>query len=294
MRIFQVDAFADRSFRGNPAGVCLLDEARPDEWCQAVAAEMNLPETAFVARGEDRFPLRWFTPTVEVALCGHATLASAHVLWEAGEVEAGDHIVFDTLSGPLDARRIDDVIMLDFPADPPFGGAPGTATEGPRAAPTSRRADDDAEPGGGGGDGPLLDLPAVVDALGTEAVWWGRSRLFGVVEVASEDAVRGLAPDLRAVGRASAVGVVVTARADPGQAYDVVSRVFAPSLGIDEDPVTGSAHCVIGPLWSGRLGRAELVGYQASARGGFVRIRCRGDRVELGGGAVTFLRGTID
>jgi PhzF family phenazine biosynthesis protein len=266
--LFQVDAFTTEPFVGNPAAVCLLEEQDADPgWMQRVAAEMNLSETAFLRPGPEpgSYGLRWFTPTVEVELCGHATLASAHVLWTEGRVEAGRPIRFDTASGDLAARAAGDgTIWLDLPATP--------------AEP--------AEPPDG-----------LLEALGGGPVRWvGRGRFDYLVELADETAVRGLAPDLRRLGRLSSLGVIVTAKADgaagPGSC-DFVSRYFAPAAGIDEDPVTGAAHCTLGPFWAARLGRDELTGFQASARGGLVQVRPEGDRVRLGGRAVTVLRGRL-
>jgi PhzF family phenazine biosynthesis protein len=264
--LFQVDAFSAEPFAGNPAAVCLLEEDADPGWMQRVAAEMNLSETAFLrpGAGPGTYGLRWFTPTVEVGLCGHATLASAHVLWTEGRVPAGRQIRFDTASGPLAARPgADGAIWLDFPATP-------------------------AEP---------VDPPAgLVEALGAGAPRWvGRGRFDYLVELADEAAVRDLAPDLRRLGRLEpgTAGVIVTAPAAGPGGYDFVSRYFAPAAGIDEDPVTGSAHCTLGPFWAGRLGRGELTGFQASARGGLVQVRPEGDRVRLGGRAVTVLRGQL-
>ena len=227
---------------------------------RSVAAEMNLAETAFLVRRDDAFELRWFTPAVEVDLCGHATLASAHVLWQDGHLAPDAEARFDTRSGRLTARRAGDWIEMDFPAEP---------------------AEPDPAP------------PGLLDALGVTAMWTGhRPRLgYRLVEVADEAAVRRAAPDLRALARA-ARGVIVTARASSGVA-DFVSRFFAPAMGVDEDPVTGSAHCVLAPYWAGQFGRSELTGYQASARGGVVRVRAAGDRVILGGQAVTVMRGEL-
>ena len=263
-QIYQVDAFTDRPFAGNPAGVCPLP--LPDfpaaDWMQAVAAEMNVAETAFLVRRRDGsgFDLRWFTPTVEVELCGHATLASAHLLWEAGLVAAGEAIRFHTLSGVLGATRDGEWIELDFPAEP---------------------ASVLAEP-----------PPGLAEMLGAPPVWIGANRFDLVVELADEASVRALAPDIRRLGTLPYRGILVTARAAaPG--YDVVSRFFAPATGIDEDPVTGSAHSCIGPYWCDRLGKNPLLAYQASARGGRVRVELAGDRVHLGGQAVTVLRGEL-
>jgi predicted PhzF superfamily epimerase YddE/YHI9 len=249
-----VDAFTDTPFRGNPAAVCLLERAADDRWMQQVATEMNLSETAFVVpRSDGDHDLRWFTPAVEVALCGHATLASAHVLGGAAR--------FHTASGVLTCTTTaDGWIELDFPALPP-----------------SPRSYDDA----------------LARALGTSEIYTvGQSRFDLLVEVGSAAEVRGLRPDVRALGALEARGIIVTAPSDR-DGIDFVSRFFAPAAGVDEDPVTGSAHCVLAPFWGERLGRAELVGEQASARGGIVRMRLDGDRVALGGQAVTIWEGTL-
>jgi PhzF family phenazine biosynthesis protein len=262
LRIIQIDAFTPRPYAGNPAAVCLLDPPRDAAWLQAVAAEMNLAETAFLWRRDDGFALRWFTPTVEVPLCGHATLASAHALWETATLAAGAVARFHTASGELRAWRDGEWIGLDFPARPPSGAA----------------------------------VPAAVcAALGAEAVATATTQTCHVVELASEAAVRALAPDMRALAAASpAVGVTVTARAG-APPYDIVSRFFAPAHGIDEDPVTGSAHCALGSYWAPRLGKRELLAYQASRRGGTVRVVVEPTpgRVHLFGQAVTVLRGEL-
>jgi len=257
--LLQVDAFTDTPFAGNPAAVCLLDAPREDGWLQAVGAEMNLPETAFVRPLADGFELRWFTPSVEVALCGHATLAAAHVLWETKRLAPDAVARFHTKSGVLTAARRAGWIELDFPAEP------AGAEEAPAA---------------------------LTGSLGAAAKWTGRNRFDWLVEVESAAVVRGLAPDLARLATVQTRGVIVTALADDGRA-DFVSRFFAPRAGIPEDPVTGSAHCCLGPYWAPRLGRAELMGYQASPRGGLVRVRLAGDRVILGGHAVTVLRGEL-
>lgn len=258
--VVQVDAFADRPFAGNPAAVCVLERPADEGWMQSVAMEMNLSETAFLHPGGDGWRLRWFTPAVEVDLCGHATLASAHVLWEDGHVAADAEARFHTRSGALTCRKDGGWIWMDFPAKP-------------------------AEP--------VDAFPELIAALGVEAVHVARSHFDYLVEVASEDAVRAARPDLTRLREVETRGVIVTARAAEGAAYDFVSRFFAPAVGVDEDPVTGSAHCVLAPYWSDRLGRAELTGFQASRRGGVVRVRHAGDRVHLGGQAVTVLRGTL-
>ena len=260
-RIFQVDAFTDVPYRGNPAGVCLLSRAKDDGWMQAVAREMNMAETAFLLKdGGNSFRLRWFTPTVEVELCGHATLASAHVLWEEGFVKGEEAIFFNTLSGELMAERAGDWIELDFPAEP-------AAEE--------------------------LPVPrALSEALGVELERVHRNRFDFLVEVESERVLRSLEPDMKLLRAQPVRGVIVTSRTDVAR-YDFVSRFFAPAAGVDEDHVTGSAHCCLGPYWAERLGKSELLAYQASPRGGEVRVKVLGERVLLGGQAVTILRGEL-
>jgi PhzF family phenazine biosynthesis protein len=259
LAIAQVDAFADRPFRGNPAAVCVLPAPREEAWMRDVAREMNLSETAFLHPENEGYRLRWFTPAVEVDLCGHATLASAHVLWEDGVLPRDRQARFHTKSGLLTADRHGDWIELDFPATAPA----------PAPAP-----------------------PGLAAALRVGTRWVGRSKFDYLVEVDSEDAVRGLKPDLAALERIEARGVIVTSRASTA-GFDFVSRFFAPRSGVPEDPVTGSAHCALAPFWSERLGRTEMTAYQASPRGGVVRVRFAGDRVVLGGQAVTVLRGEI-
>jgi PhzF family phenazine biosynthesis protein len=259
VQVFQVDSFTDVPFAGNPAGVCLMEAPREPAWMQAVAREMNCSETAFVVPAGDCLDLRWFTPAVEVELCGHATLAAAHVLWTEGGRPAGRPARFATRSGVLVASRRGEAIELDFPAKP------------------------------------LRDEPApqgLADALGVEPLFSGMSHYDALVAVDSEDTVRRIAPDISRLRSLPVRGIIVTARSSDPR-FDFVSRFFAPAVGIDEDPVTGSAHCVLGPFWSDRLGRNELVGYQASARGGVVGVRVAGDRVILIGRAVTVLRGEV-
>jgi PhzF family phenazine biosynthesis protein len=258
-----VDAFAERAFSGNPAAVCLLERAREAAWMQSVAAEMNLSETAFVspraggAEG-DGFDLRWFTPTVEVELCGHATLASAHVLWESRRLDATATARFHTKSGVLLAARAGDGIQLDFPAKA------------------------------------VVEAPAprgLVEALGAAPVFVGSNKMDWLVEVESDEHLRSIAPDFEELKQVEARGVIVTA---PGSGrFDFASRFFAPRAGIREDPVTGSAHCALGPYWSAKLGRKELTGFQASRRGGVVRTTVTGERVLLSGSVVTVLRGEL-
>lgn len=256
--LFQVDAFTAVPFAGNPAAVCLLPAGgRSSLWRQQVAAEMNLSETAFLSPGGEGWQLSWFTPTVEVDLCGHATLASAHVLFSEGLAET--EVKFTTLSGVLTARRPGEWLELDFPAEAAW----------------------------------QQDIPAaIIEALGVEPLFTGRNRIDYLVEISSEQQLQGLQPDFRRLARLGERGVIVTARATrPG--YDFVSRFFGPGVGINEDPVTGSAHCCLGPYWQQKLGKNEFTAWQASARGGVVRVRVAGERVLLGGQAVTVLRGEL-
>jgi PhzF family phenazine biosynthesis protein len=259
IEIIQVDAFTDKPFAGNPAAVCVLAKLGEERWMQNVAREMNLSETAFLVRQGDGYNLRWFTPAVEVELCGHATLAGAHVLWEKRLLRADQPGRFYTKSGLLTAVRRGDWIELDFPAQPV---EPASPPEG-----LSR-------------------------ALGAEMTYIGRSQFDYLVELDSEETVRGLKPDLTLLRTFPVRGIIVTSRAAT-ESYDFVSRFFAPRSGVDEDPVTGSAHCSLGPFWSPRLGKTAFVARQVSARGGVVRVRIAGDRVILGGQAVTVLRGEL-
>lgn len=257
--IAQVDAFTAKPFAGNPAGVCLLTEEAHPDWMQDLAMEMNLPETAFLLQIEDGFQLRWFTPTVEVALCGHATLASAHLLWEVGSVAPERAIRFSTLSGDLWARRADGLIWLDMPAR--------VTEQAPAPA-------------------------AVLDALGAAPIWQGVAGHDIVVQLEGERAVRQLEPDMAVLRGAVDHGLIVTAAADtPG--LDFVSRYFAPGVGIDEDPVTGSAHCALGPYWVPRLAKSEFRARQVSRRGGEIAVRVLGERVQLGGEAATVFLGEL-
>jgi len=260
MRIFQIDAFTNEAFKGNPAGVCLLDgQERDAAWMQNVAAEMNVSETAFVGRDGEEWSLRWFTPTVEVALCGHATLATAHALLEEGNLTRGATARFHTMSGVLTATQTGDLIELDFPA---------------------KVAQPCAPPEG------------LIEGLGTQPVRVSRNEFDYLVEMASEEDIRSLMPDHVFLRRLGVRGVIVTSRAStPG--FDFISRFFAPGSGIDEDPVTGSAHCALAPYWAPRLGKTEFMAYQASPRGGVLRVTVAGDRVKLAGRAVTVLRGEL-
>jgi PhzF family phenazine biosynthesis protein len=257
--IVVVDAFTDRPFAGNPAAVCVLPEPADEAWMQQVAREMNLSETAFLVREADAFRLRWFTPAAEVALCGHATLASAHWLWESAAVATSEPIAFETRSGRLLAMRSGGWIALDFPAKP------ATAAEPPAA---------------------------LAHALGAPPVAFGVSQFDCIAELGSQEAVEELHPDIGALAALPYRGVIVTARATSA-GFDFVSRFFAPQVGVPEDPVTGSAHCVLGPHWRARLGKDDFLAYQASARGGVVKVGVRGDRVLLGGRAVTVWKGEL-
>jgi len=259
--IFQVDAFAEEPFKGNPAGVCLLPAPADASWMQNVAAEMNVAETAFPLAEGDGFRLRWFTPKVEVKLCGHATLATAHVLWETGILGSGREARFQTLSGLLTARRDGALIELDFPARPPLPKPPEWAD-------------------------------AVVGALGIKPVYIGMSAEDVLFEAADEDAVRSIKPDFATLRSLPARGVIVTSRSSDKR-FDFVSRFFAPAVGVDEDPVTGSSHTVLVPYWAKRLGRTSFTATQASARGGVLYLRLDGDRVRITGSAVTVIRGEI-
>lgn len=255
----QVDAFTATPFCGNPAAVCLLPAVRDAAWMQHVAAEMNLAETAFVLPQDDGFGLRWFTPTVEVDLCGHATLAAAHVLWETGKLGGHEQARFDTRSGVLTAARHGDWIELDFPATP---------------------------------DEPVESLPPdLAAALGDPPAYVGKSRFDYIVELDGEDRVRRLQPDFARLRELGGRGVIVTSRSAGSD--DFVSRFFAPAAGIDEDPVTGSAHCCLGPYWHRRLGKTSFLARQISARGGVLKVRLDGDRVKLEGQAVTTIRGAV-
>ena len=258
--VFQVDAFTKKPFAGNPAVVCLMPAPADEAWMRSVASEMNLSETAFLYKQDKGYNLRWFNPETEVDLCGHATLASAHVLWEMGEVPGDQKVRFYTRSGVLTASREGDWIELDFPAIP----------EEPVQTP--------------------IELEA---ALGVKPIYVGKSRFDYLVEVATEDEVRRTAPDFGLLARLPSRGVILTSLAASGR-FDFVSRFFAPAAGIDEDPVAGSAHCTLGPFWQSRLGKAEFLAYQASRRGGELKVRVGGDRVLLGGQAVTVLRGTLE
>jgi PhzF family phenazine biosynthesis protein len=258
--IFHVNAFTSKPFAGNPAAVCLLEREADAEWMQNVAAQMNLSETAFVSPEGDGFRLRWCTPRVEVNLCGHATLASAHVLWLTGRLQPEQAARFLTRSGLLTVARLNGAMTMDFPACP---------------ARPERVPDDLAR------------------ALGAAARSGGRNGTDWLVELESDEAVRKLKPDVARLEALPVRGIIVTAKSARPE-HDFVSRFFAPASGVPEDPVTGSAHCCLGPFWAERLGKSELRAYQASARGGEVLVRVLGERVHLSGQAVTVLRGELD
>ena len=254
-----VDSFADAPFSGNPAAVCLLSGHRPDSWHQAVAGELNQAATAFLTRKEEDWGLRWFNPRVELELCGHGTLASAHFLWESGRIQRSTAARFHTRRGVLSASSDGDWIVLDFPSPPPVE----------------------------------ITLPdGLANALGATPVWSGRSPFDLFVQVDRAETIRSLAPDLAALAQFEARGIIVTAEGD-SRGIDFVSRFFSPRVGVPEDAVTGSAHCALAPHWAGRLGRQTLTGHQASARGGVVRVEVKGERVLLAGMARTVMRGEL-
>ena len=259
MQFFQIDAFTDRAFKGNPAAICLMDQSAEDEWLQAVAAEMGVSETAFVWSLEEGYHLRWFTPKVEVDLCGHATLAASFALWNAGRQDANSPITFHTRSGTLTATRTEDEIYLDFPA--------------------KRESEVEAPEG-------------LAAAIGMMPVYCGKNDFDILMQVESQADVENAKVDFARLADIPVRGVILTAKSDSDQ-FDFVSRFFAPAVGINEDPVTGSAHVCLAPFWSNRLGREELVGFQASQRGGIVKTRLDGDRVHLGGNAVIVVEGQL-
>jgi len=272
LRIFQVDAFTEKPFAGNPAGVCLLDHPMNDSWMQNVAAEMNLPETAFLLKQKDGWSLRWFTPKVEVDLCGHATLATAHVLAEIGLLKEGGEAGFHTRSGLLTARSTSGGLELNFPAKP----------EQPASAPAGLL------------EAFKVDLPKAegLREVHLSVLYVGKNQFDYLIEVETEEMIRGLAPDFERLKLVEARGVMVTARSSNPE-FDIVSRFFAPAAGINEDPVTGSAHCCLGPYWMKKLGKSTLRAFQSSARGGILEVEVDGDRVLLRGKAVTVFEGKL-
>jgi len=258
LSLTQVDAFTNAAYGGNPAAVCALAESRPDAWMQQVAQEMNLSETAFFYPEADGYRLRWFTPAVEVDLCGHATLATCHVLWSEGHLSNEQPAKFYTRSGVLTARILGDWIELNFPANPSH---------------------------------PIPEPAGLAEALGAAPQAVEESSLGYLVELASAAVVRDLQPNFAALGQFPVHGVIVTSRgAEP---YDFVSRFFAPNLGIDEDPVTGAAHCCLSPYWRKKLGKTSFLAHQSSARGGVVKVQDEGDRIYLSGQAVTIFKGDL-
>lgn len=257
--IFQVDAFTDKPFAGNPAAVCVMPQEGDEGWMQRVATEMNLSETAFLVEQEDGYNLRWFTPAIEVDLCGHATLASAHILWENGLLAPHQEARFFTRSGLLTAVRQDNWIRLNFPSEP--------------------EEETDAS-------------QKLSEALGISPVYVGKNRFDFLIEIESEELIRNLKPDFTSLRTIESRGFIVTSVADSVE-FDFVSRFFAPAFGINEDPVTGSAHCCLGPFWQKKLGKNEFTAYQASARGGTIKVQVAGERVLLAGQAITVMRGAL-
>lgn len=256
--IYVVDAFTSEPFKGNPAGVCLADRLLADAELQSIATEMKHSETAFpVELAPNRYTLRWFTPTVEVDLCGHATLAAAHVLWESKR--AFEKITFETRSGELTAEQHGQSVFLDFPAD--FPQSKQTSSESIRAT-------------------------------GKDLLYFGTGSQFWIAELENETSVRSFQPDFAAIEALAKIGLIITARTDE-PTYDFVSRVFAPQPGVPEDPVTGSAHCLLAPYWSVKLNKTKMIGHQVSERGGIVGVELNGSRVKLIGSAVTTLVGEL-
>lgn len=258
-KIYQVDSFTDRPFAGNPAGVCILDKPACDNWMKNVAKEMAVSETAFLYPEKGGYNLRWFAPGAEVDLCGHATLASAHILWEKGFADKDKTLMFFTKSGLLTAKLNDGWIELDFPA---FSEEQADAPEG------------------------------LMEALGVKSVYIGRNAFDYLVEVASEEELRSIKPDLMRLAKITTRGVSVTSVSSSGK-YDFASRLFAPAIGIPEDPVTGSAHCCLGPYWMKKLNKSIFTAYQASERGGFLKVQVKNERVLISGKAVTVIEGEI-
>jgi PhzF family phenazine biosynthesis protein len=258
-RLYLVDAFTSKAFSGNPAGVCVMEGPGEDSWMQQAAAELNVAETAFLFPQGEHYVLRWFTPLTEVDLCGHATLAASHILWEQGYLPLYEPARFFTRSGLLSATFDEDWITMDFPAEPAVEtGIP----------------------------------PGLAEALGATPVFVGKNRFDYLVELESAKIVSGLTPNLPELARLPARGIIVTAGSQ-GTGYDFVSRFFAPAVGIPEDQVTGSAHCCLAPYWGEKLKLDRMTGYQASRRGGIVRVAVRGSRVDLSGQAVTVIIGDL-
>ncbi len=260
MNIYIVDAFTNQRFTGNPAAVCILDRVMDDAWMQAVAREMNLSETAFLYQLADGYSLRWFTPTVEVDLCGHATLASAQILWESGSVSEDQVLRFHTKSGLLTAKKSGEWIELNFPIE---------------------------------ADQPCEAPERLQEALGVPLLYVGKNRMDYIVEVENEETVRTLRPNLQLLEQIGSRGILVTSKAN-NPLYDFVSRCFFPAEGIPEDPVTGSAHCCLAPYWQRKLHKGEFLAAQVSARGGTIKVSIEGDRIRLCGQAVTVMKGNLE
>jgi len=259
MKIYQVDAFAAKPFKGNPACVCLMNSEKSEEWMQNVAMEMNLSETAFLTKSKDGFDLRWFTPTTEVDLCGHATLASAHIIWETGILPRDAQAKFYTKSGLLSAVKDGDWIEMNFPKVP----------------------QEECEP-----------FDELYMGLGVRPSYVGRSNRDYLIEVESEEIVKGAKPDFEQLRAVDSDGFIITSVSQTTD-YDFVSRFFAPRLGVNEDPVTGSAHCVLGPYWAEKLLKQELIGLQASKRTGVVKLKVQRVRINIIGKAVTVFKGDL-
>ena len=259
IEMYHVDAFTERPFTGNPTAVCLLNKFPADQWMQSMAAEMNLSETAFVCPADHGFQLRWFTPTTEVDLCGHATLAASHVLWEAGRLPVDQTVFFQTLSGELSACRRGNLIELDFPSEPPVPHDPP---------------------------------PELLAAISCTPVFFGQNKMDYLIEVASVEEVENIKINMQRLSSLPVRGLIVTAQCDQPE-YDFVSRFFAPAVGVNEDPVTGSAHCCLAPYWGNKLGLGRMKAYQASRRGGVIELEIVPDRVVLGGNARTIFRGVL-
>ncbi|NQX58340.1 PhzF family phenazine biosynthesis protein [Paenibacillus qinlingensis] len=257
LTIYVVDAFTDKIFKGNPAAVCLTSEPLDEELMQQIASEMNLSETAFMFPQQDGYSLRWFTPHSEVDLCGHATLASAHILWETGGLSLSQRANFYTKSGLLTAFKHDSWIQLNFPSEPVL------ACEYPSE---------------------------LIDALQIHPLFVGRNRFDYFIEVESEDIIKRLSPNFSLLQTIQTRGINVTSRS---QEYDFVSRCFFPAVGVNEDPVTGSSHCGLAPYWGKKLNKTDMYAYQASARGGLLQIRLDENRVLMSGQAVTVMKSEL-
>ncbi len=257
LKLYTVDAFTDKPFAGNPAAVCILEKELTETQMKNIAFEMNLSETAFVLNQGDVYSLRWFTPDSEVDLCGHATLATSHILWQTGLHDKSGTILYKTRSEILKARQVNGKIELDFPIDKEY----------------------------------RIDIPgALVETLGAKPTYLGKTKWSYLAEMDSEETVRNIKPDFDMMETLEAWGVMITARS-ASKEFDFISRFFAPRKGVKEDPVTGSAHCALGPYWANKLGKNTLNAYQASARGGSLVVIIDGERVKLLGSAVTILEG---